>query len=1064
MKEHFFQRFLDRKSQDASPRSRSLLLESLESREMLNVDWSGFGAERVSTYEASSDALYSVELTKNVDACELVDLTGDGRNELVTFNFATKTASVYANTANNGDFTLKSSQTLDSMSGMSSGYDSVIALDNSLIVVSTSSSGDAVKATTYTWNSTSSKLVKSGEANLDVSKLNSNDSSIFLVTRVSAAMLGTSLVLQADTLTLNGTSSNKTVVYSGYGDSSFGEKSTVVSAISEKLMGSTTIDGTNYLILNNQTSTTNELVLAEVGSTVSKYTYNFGSYGSTITFDWVVDQGGFLVVGAMQGGVNSGLITIKASKPSGNVDASTLGQWIPCESLKFDSSSRAAIGNIGGDSDPELFVVKDSSYLFYLGDASNTYGYTFTEDSLVVTSPEYVSIHVGDINNDQSTEALLVGSNYIYTAPVSASGEVGDPTSRYHFSQPVKKAVFGDFNGDGLTDVAVQYKATIGSSLQVFQQMSDGSFIARASQSFGSALVDVAVGKFSQTTVDEIAVTYARSSSSTSTTVATLMLSPSSSTSAFTTTRSYSASAVVGSSLAVGSIYGSGYDDLVLASATQDTITVLRNTGSALAASTITTAFDSTSKNPVSVAIGDFNGDGLADVAALNSSSGSNYASVVYYLRSESTGLGSKPTGKIAINGAITVDSLLSSDLNSDGYCDLVFVRQGTNGAVALSALMGNGGSGVFDSAVNKAVTVNPNAAYGATLARVDGGNVSYDFAWAQDKTVGVLLNGDESSASGEIRFVCQKASSPAGDSLTAALATERTWIDEWSNYYVDVWANANGAAITSVNAVLNFNNAYFVATGVTAASGFSVSNVVENGTVTVVATGSGTADSNGWTLVGRIKFEPIGSLESSDGVGVPIPEDGVLKALNAGLSAPASSQSVNGSLVESATAPTALKLYPYIFDIDDNGVLNTNDMTYMVQYIGTNVSAISTPKYRIFDYDQNGTINMNDFSYLAQALGLSAKSGLDSIYSGDPSTSSSSAVLDDYFAAAVLEDELDDSYVAAVAKDVATIEDQPIEKVGVRAALSYYAQPQNDEDEDDDAFAILHSLLDADL
>ncbi len=1055
MKDHFFQRFLVRKSHGVSSRSRRLLLESLESREMLNVDWSGFGAERVSTYEASSDALYSVELTKDVNACELVDLTGDGRNELVAFNFGSKSVSVYGNSATSGDFTLKSSQTLDSLSGMRAGFDSVVVKDNSLIVVSISSSGDSIKATTYKWNATSSTLVKSNEATLDVSKLNSQNAQVFLVTRVSAAMLGDSLALQVDTLTTSGQSFNKTLVYSGYGSSSFGTKSTVVSAISEKLMGSTTIDGTNYLMLNDQTGS-NNLVLAEVGSTVSKYEYDLGSYGSTITFDWVVEQNGFIVIGAMQGGSSSGLITINATKPTGDVDASTLGQWIPCDSMKFLSSTSAAIGNIGGDSDPELFVANGSSYLFYLGDASSTYGYTFTEDALVVTSPEYVSIHVGDINNDQSTEALLVGANYIYTAPVSSAGVVGDPTSRYHFAQPVKKAVFGDFNGDGLTDVAVQYQATVGSSLQVFQQLTDGSFIARASQSFGSALVDVAVGKFSQTSVDEIAVTYSRSSSTASTTVATLMLAPNSTTSAFTTTRSYTASSVVGSSLAVGSIYGSGYDDLVLASATQNTITVLRNTGSALSASTITTAFDSTSTNPVSVAIGDFNGDGLGDVAALNSSSGSNYANVVYYLRAESTGLGSKPTGKVAISGAITVDGLRSYDLNSDGYSDLTFVRQGTNGAVALSALMGNGGSGVFDSAVNKTISMDPSASFGFTLARVDSGNISYDYAWAQGKSVGVLLNGDSSSASGEVRFICQSGSSVAGSSMSSAQSTQRTWIDEWSNYYVDIWANANGAAVTSVNAVLNYNASYFNATSVTAASGFSVSNVVENGAVTVVATGSGTSDSAGWTLVGRIKFEPVG------GVGVPIPEDGALKALNAGLSATTSSQSVNGSLVESVTAPTTLKLYPYIFDIDDNGVLNANDMTFMIPHIGSNVSSVTTPKYRIFDYDQNGAINMNDFSFLAQALGSSATNGLDSIYAVEPSTSSSSAaLLDEYFASSAVDEDEFDGALDALAEDVVSVAGpQPIGKVSARASFVYAAQ----ETEREDAFAILYGLLDVDL
>ncbi len=123
MRDKFFQRAFDRGARESSRRTRRLSLESLENREMLNVDWSGFGGENISTYEpSSSSASYSVDLSGSVDVCDLTDVTGDGRNELVAVNYASKTISVYANTATNGDFTLKGSQTLSSLSG-TKGYD-----------------------------------------------------------------------------------------------------------------------------------------------------------------------------------------------------------------------------------------------------------------------------------------------------------------------------------------------------------------------------------------------------------------------------------------------------------------------------------------------------------------------------------------------------------------------------------------------------------------------------------------------------------------------------------------------------------------------------------------------------------------------------------------------------------------------------------------------------------------------------------------------------------------------------------------------------------------------------
>ena len=991
MKDKFFQRAFDRIARESSRRTRRLSLESLESREMLNVDWSGFGAENISTYEpSSSSASYSVELSGKVDVCDLTDVVGDGRNELVVVDYSSKTVSVYANTATNGDFTLKGSQTLSSLSGVA-GYDSVIIDGASLTVVSPTADFAGLQTTEYQWNASSSSYVQKSQTTLDVSKFNSANASVFVFTGVDATVVnGDTLVVQATTLTTTG-QSVKTALYSGYGTSSFGTNYRIASAISEKLMGSTTINGTDYLILNERTSSANNLVLASVGSTISKYSYDLSGYGSSLTFDWVVDYNGFIVVGAMTGG-SSGLITIKSTTPTDGVDATTLGQWIACDSLKFNSSSAAAIGDVGGDSDPEIFTVNGSQYLFYNGDASSAYGYTFTVSDLVVSSPEYVSIDIEDIDGDGETEAILVGKNRLYTATVSSSGSVENVTSRFTFSEPVKKAVFGDFNGNGLVDVAVQFQANVGSGVQAFQQLSDGSFVALASQTFSSSIADIAVGKFSQTSVDEIAVLTVRSGASSS--VNAIKLNGS----AFTVTRSYLGSGIVGAALTAGSIYGSSVDDLVVVNSTQDTVTVLKNSGSALTGATITTAYDSTSSagsNPVAAAIGDFNGDGLADVAVLNSSAGANYANIVYYLRSSEGGLGSKPAGKALISGTTSVSGLIAADLNSDGYSDLTYARKTTNGRVYASVLMGNGATSVFDPVVNKAITVDFSSDFDFQLAPVDSGNVSYDLIWTQDKSVGVLLNADDTVASGSIQFVVQSLSSAAGNTRADALSTQRTWIDEWSNFYVDIWASADGAAVTSATAAFAYNGSYFKLAEVKAASGYTVSHTDAADVVTATATGSHAADSDGWVLVARMKFEPAG------GAGVELPGNGRLAAVDPGFSATATAQTLNGASVSSVSVPST-GLYPFIFDVDESGTVNNNDLAYFLQFLGYDVDDIANAKYRDLDYDQNGVINNNDLAYFLQFIGASSSDGRDSIYYSEPAVSS--AVLDSTLSAAVLE------------------------------------------------------------
>lgn len=996
MKDKFFQRAFDRGARESSRRTRRLSLESLENREMLNVDWSGFGGENISTYEpSSSSASYSVDLSGSVDVCDLTDVTGDGRNELVAVNYASKTISVYANTATNGDFTLKGSQTLSSLSG-TKGYDSVIFNGDSLTVVS-ASSGVGLTVTEYTWNASTSAYVQQSQKELDVAKFNSSNAQICVFVGVDATVInGDTLVVQATTLSETGTTV-KTALYSGYGTSSFGKNYRIASSITEELMGSTTINGTDYLLLKEKTSSYNDLVLASVDSTISKYSYDLSGYGSALTFDWVVDYDGFLVVGAMTNGA-SGLITIKSATPTeSSVDAKTVGQWIDCDSLRFNSSSAAAIGDVGGDSDPEIFAVNGSQYMFYNGDASSAYDYTFTASDLVVSTPEYVSVDIEDIDGDGDTDAILVGKNRLYTGTVSSTGSIENVTSQYTFSEAVKKAVFGDFNGDGLIDVAVQFQANVGSGVQAFQQLADGSFVALASQAFGGTIADIAVGKFSQTSVDEIAVlTVKNTGTSVSSSVNALKLNGS----GFTATRSYVGAGLVGAALTAGSIYGSSVDDLVIVNTTQDTITVLKNSGSALSGATITTAYDSSStagSNPIAAAVGDFNGDGLADVAVLNSSAGANYANIVYYLRSSDAGLGSKPAGRSLISGTTTVVGLIAEDLNSDGYSDLTYARKTTNNRVYASVLMGNGSTSVFDAAVNTTISVDFSSNFDLQLARVDAAdNVSYDLVWAQDKSVGVLLNADDSVASGSIQYVIQSLSSAAGDTHAAALSTERTWIDEWSNFYVDVWASADGAAVTSATAAFAYNGSYFKLAEVKAASGYTVSYTDESGVATVTATGSRAVDSEGWVLVARMKFEPAGV------EGVPLPANGRLAAVNPGFSATATAQSLNGASVSSVSVPS-VNLYPFIFDVDESGTVNSNDLAYFLQFLGSDVDNIETAKYRVLDYDLNGTINSNDLAYFLQFLGKSAADGLDSIYYSEPAVSSG-AVLDSALTAAVLE------------------------------------------------------------
>lgn len=1034
----FFQRIFGQKSHESLPRTRRLSLEALENREMLNADWSGFASETVTEYEVGS-ASYSVALPSNVDEVALVNLEGDSACELVSIYGQGKTVSIY--TANSsGEFTVKSEQTIDALGNWGLYSDAVFkdlnndGYDEMLLV---SSTGLSLNACVYTWNSTTSSFSAGTVYTLDATPF-IGSASRYVFTGVNAAVVanassGYDLVLQVDTLSTTSQSTN-TCVYSGLGRSSFGQNPVLKSAIQGELLGSTTIDGQDYLLLKEATSSTNYLVLSNLGSqTTTKTYYDFSGYGSKYIFNWVVEQDGFLVLGSvLASSMTSGLVTLNltsAPEDGATVDAVPLGKWYDCRSFSLSSSSVAAIGNVGGDSDPELLVANDEAKasVFYLGDASTSYGYTFTQSEVVVATPNYNSVYVGDYNDDGKQDALLVGSSYLYAADVNDEGEISNQRVLYKFSQPTAEAVFGDFNGDGLVDIAVRFKANVGSSLQTFIQVANGEFVLTASQTVPGTLVDFTVGRFTQNKADEIAVMYTLYKNSTTMTFAAAYKYDSS---RIALVASASGSYVgIGTSIAAGELYDSGRDDLVVVNSSADTVSVFKNTGSGFSVSSVSTRYEGTNFcYPTSATIGDFNGDGLNDLAVMNSSAGSNVAEVAYYLRS-SSGIGSKPTGRVRVNSTISVidntsvvGQLQAVDLNDDAYDDLVFIRRSTAGASYASVLLGNGETSVFNAL--KDYSVSCDAAVGASyaMAYVDKNNDAPDLVWVQDKSVGVLINQQTDETFGKVQYVLQSLSSASGASYADALSTQRTWLDEWSNFYVDVWAYAEDFAVESVEGSFTYDSDLFTFVDAVAVKGYAVSTETGDGSISFTAVGSAALDADGWTIVARLKFQPV------SGGGLSLAANGALYAANPGFNAPARAQKVNEISVTSSAVPAGVEVYPLAYDLNDNGEVDLEDFAYFISYYPANpASSIPVAKHRVLDVNANSQYDLEDFSYAIAAYPSKWSDGVDSGYSVKPVLKgTSSAVLDAELVAAVLdaqEELFDDVELAAAVEEIAPVE-----------------------------------------
>lgn len=193
--------------------------------------------------------------------------------------------------------------------------------------------------------------------------------------------------------------------------------------------------------------------------------------------------------------------------------------------------------------------------------------------------------------------------------------------------------------------------------------------------------------------------------------------------------------------LAVGDFNNDGIPDLVAADTNGNCVTVLVGAGSGQFTPAAGSPF-AVGNSPVSVAVADFNGDGIEDLAVANSGDGT----VTVLLGNGAAGFTAASGSPITIGG--TPDFLAVADFNRDGAADIAVVNLDSN---TVSVLLGNGLGG-FNGAAGSPFAVG-NGPYGVVAADFNGDGIA-DIASVNvfDNTVTVLLgngSGGFTAASG---------------------------------------------------------------------------------------------------------------------------------------------------------------------------------------------------------------------------------------------------------------------------------------------------------------------------
>jgi len=321
---------------------------------------------------------------------------------------------------------------------------------------------------------------------------------------------------------------------------------------------------------------------------------------------------------------------------------------------------------------------------------AGTLAQTFAPQIPYTAGTDPMSVAVGDFNGDGILDLAVV--NGFFDDSVSVLLGQGDGT----FQAPVAYALgggpqflaVGDFNSDGFLDLVVTNTTSV--SISVLLGKGDGSFNAPVTYLTDGSF-SVAVGDFNHDGVPDLAVTsYADNW------VSVLLGKGDGSFGTLPTLVTYTTGNNP-AGVAVGDFNGDGVLDLAVANAGDDTVSVLLGNGDGTFQTQVTYA---TGASPISLAVADFNGDGIPDLAVVNSPDNNLSDSTVSVLLGRGDGTFN---AQVAYATGSLPESVAVGDFNGDGIPDLAVANSGDN---TVSVLLGKV-DGTFNAEVAYAA-VNP--------------------------------------------------------------------------------------------------------------------------------------------------------------------------------------------------------------------------------------------------------------------------------------------------------------------------------------------------------------------
>jgi FG-GAP-like repeat/IPT/TIG domain len=325
-----------------------------------------------------------------------------------------------------------------------------------------------------------------------------------------------------------------------------------------------------------------------------------------------------------------------------------------------------AVGDFNGDGAPDLVTAnaRGSTISVLLGNGSGG----FAAKSDFATGPNPRAVAVGDFNGDGAQDLVTANGDSNTVSVLLGDGSGGFAAKTDFATGPFPCAVaVGDFNGDGALDLVTAdfggYPLAEGDTVSVLLGNGTGTFAARNDFATGPSPYDVAVGDFNGDGRQDLVTVFTEDFSG----EAGVLLNDGAG--GFPAMRTFP-TYLEPVSVAVGDLNGDGKQDLVTVQRLEGSGAVGVLLGDGAGSFAVGTDVR-TSRELFCVALGDFDGDGWQDVASIKQN-------MVIILRGDGLGGLSKETD-FAV-GTQSAD-IAVGDFNGDGKQDLVTADYASNTA-----------------------------------------------------------------------------------------------------------------------------------------------------------------------------------------------------------------------------------------------------------------------------------------------------------------------------------------------------------------------------------------------